>query len=283
MNRFLKEFATFSFLLALTLNATGYALIKSSSQGHAVEASGFYRCLDKARGNLRHSQIFVFGDSVTNQMYPPELNSERINSLTLLMPSTMAGQYLLLRRLAESTDLQGKEVILVLSPQAFASDLSHQSSYHYVLKPFHNNEFQPWEDSVYSDRIASNFLTDLSQLPAIKCSNWNPPVWMRYLDEASPQETEDREGISDFSYHYLNLFIHFTRASGARLRILPTVQRQSKSASSYSDLKSDIRTLQLDSVFEEYFSSFVYIDDQYFVDSAHLRDRQILGENILKL
>ena len=283
MNRFLKEFATFSFLLALTLNATGYALIKSSSQGHAVENSRFYLCLDKAREDLRHSQIFVFGDSVANQMYPPDLNSERINSLALLMPSTMAGQYFLLRRLSESTDLQEKEIVLVLSPQSFTSELSHQSSYHYVLKPFHNREFQPWEDSVYSDRIASKLLADLSQLPAIKCSNWNPPAWMRYLDEANPQEVGDREGISNFSYHYLKRFIRLTQASGAHLRILPTIQRQSKSASSYSDLKSDIRTLQLDSVFEEYFSSFVYIDDQYFVDSAHLRDRQILGENILKL
>jgi hypothetical protein len=165
MKGFLIRLGIFSFLLLAALNATGWLLIKTGRQGHAVENSRIYQSLAKASQELSDSTLFVFGDSVANQMYPPEVTNGRINSLALVMPSTLAGQYFLLRRLAETNNMSGKTVVLIISPQSFAGDLSHDASYHYVLKPFFNREFHPWEDPVFRERVQQNLVAKLSQLP----------------------------------------------------------------------------------------------------------------------
>jgi hypothetical protein len=153
MKRFLLKVGLFSSLLFAVLNVTGWLLIMTRRQGHAVENSQIYLSIDKARHEWDESMVYVFGDSVAHQMYPPEKTNDRINSLALVMPSTMAGQYLLLKRLAAANNLHGKKIVLILSPEGFSLDLSHSASYHYVLKPFFNEEFRPWEDSVFSKRV----------------------------------------------------------------------------------------------------------------------------------
>ena len=265
-------------LLFIVLNAVGYGLIRFNAQGHAVENSRIYLSLKKARNDQSSSEIFVFGDSVANQMYPPETCNAKINSLALLMPSTMAGQYFLVKRFLEENDVSGKQVVLVISPNGLASDLNHDSSFHYVFKPFYNTEFVPWEDSYFASRIESPLLCSLSQLPIIKCSNWNPPKWINYVNQ-----TESNEVVSNLSFTYLRKIMELVKDSGASFQLLPTVQRLSKSNQSYDLLKAAIETNGLPDLFQQYFSRMVFLKDDLFADQAHLRDRSVLGEDILKL
>lgn len=280
MRHFIVKLGVFSGLSFIVLQLVGWVLIYTGQQGHAVENSRIYHSLEKSRIIWAESEIFIFGDSVAYQMYPPETISGRINSLALVMPSTLAGQYFLLQRLSQSSNLKGKTVVLLLSPNGFGSDLSHQSSYHYVLKPFHNDEFQPWSDDYYQTRVRPNMISALSQWPLIKSSNWNPPAWMPYLyqDSIGPWG-----GLSKFSAHYLTEIDSLISEKGALLRILPTVQRLSKSSDSYSELRAGIEVFGLSGLFSEYFENFQYKKDVYFRDGAHVYNRAILGDNLLGL
>jgi len=280
MKLFLIRVGIFALLLFGTLQAIGWALIKTSQQGHSVENSRIYLCLEKARHTWPESEVFVLGDSVANQMYPPETNNGRIQSLALVMPCTLAGQYFLLRRLAETNDLRGKSIVLVLSPEGFAGEFSHSSTYHYVLKPFHNDEFKPWQDAFYQKRVLGNIVSALSQLPMIKCSNWNPPSWIPYLDTDNIVHCE---GLSPFAVHYLKCIEALTEAHGATLRVLPTIQPESEVDREYLSLREGVRRVGLHSLFQEYFTSFHYFPNNAFRDSAHVKNRNILGPNIFGL
>lgn len=280
MKRFLIPLGVFGILVFLTLNAVGWILIRTGKQGHAVENSRIYHCLEKARKPWPGAGVFVLGDSVANQMYPPEGTSGRINSLALVMPSTLAGQYFLLQRLAGTNNLDNCVVALVLSPSGFAGEFVHDSSYHYVLKPFHSNEFRPWEDEFYQARVRTNAVTRLSQWPIVKCSNLNPPEWMPYLNTVALKPSA---GLSTFSEHYLRQINKLVTEGGGTLRILPTIQPKSEAGETYESLKSGIRLAGLDNLFIEYFDRFEYFPDEAFRDGAHVRNREILGNNVLGL
>ena len=280
MRHFLVKLSIFSSVSFVVLQLVGWVLIYTEQQGHAVENSRIYHSIEKSRQTWAKSEVFIFGDSVAYQMYPPETVRGRINSFALVMPSTLAGQYFLLQRLSKSSNLEGKTVVLLLSPNGFGGEFSHQSSYHYVLKPFHNDEFQPWSDDYYEARVKSNMISTVSQWPLIKSSNWNPPEWMPYLhqDAIGPLG-----GLSEFSAHYLTEIDSLMSEKGAYLRILPTVQRLSKATDSYSELKAGIEVFGLSGLFTEYFESFQYKKDVYFRDGAHVYNRAILGDNLLGL
>lgn len=281
MRYFLFRAFAFLVLACIALNAVGYLLIQFNWQGHAVENSRIYFCLAKARQDLSHSDVFVLGDSVAHQMYPPETQSDELNSLAMVMPSTLAGHYFLLARLAKSTKLKDKTIVLVLSPTGFATGPSERASFHYVMKPFYNSEFAPWEDLEFRDRIGSPALCAISQVPMIKCSNWNPPEWMTYLKPVATKEPNP--GLVDWSAHFLGRISQLCELNRAKLRVLPTVQPKSRRDNDYSDLRRSIEAANLSDLFTEYFDSFHYREDHLFKDGAHVADRSVLGDDILQL
>ena len=286
MRQLICKLLFFLSIAFVALNAVGWLLLKYNLQGHAVENSRIYTCLQKARSDQSASRFFVFGDSVANQMYPPEKCNGEINSLALVMPSTMAGQYLLLKRMTETTDIRGKAVVLVLVPSSFNTRLSEKASYHYVLKPFYNAEFSPWSDPFFSKRIASPGIASLSQLPLIKCSNWNPPSWLTYLNSdgsGGDSELGAAEGISEWSAHYLSKIDSLVKEKGGKLKVLPSFQRASLQTKTFENLKADITRLGFTSLFDSYFEQMIYFDDNLFADAAHLKNRAIAGGDILKL
>ena len=247
--------------------------------GHAVENSRLYTCLVKARKTWPETGIFIFGDSVANQMYPPETQSGKINSLTMMMPSTMAGHYFLLERLRESNTLEGRRVVLILLPNSLESELEHKATFHYILKPFYNREFSPWDDPFFQERIDNPAVAALSQLPMIRCSNWTPPSWISYL--AEPEANQP--GISPLNLVYLKKMAQLVNDAGGTFHCLPAIQRESRSGNDYHALREAIHAAGLEDAFDQYFESFLYYPDNLFRDPAHLYDRSILGNNILNL
>jgi len=279
MKSFLIKAVVFITLLLASLNLTGHYLIQSNRMGHAVENSRLYTCLGKARTPWPETGTYIFGDSVANQMYPPETNSGRINSLTMMMPSTMAGHYFLLERLKESNTLKDRQVILILLPNSLETELEHKATFHYILKPFYNREFAPWNDPFFHGRIEKKAVAALSQAPMIRCSNWTPPSWIPYL--AEPEANQP--GISPLNLYYLKKMARLVNDAGGSFLCLPAIQRESRKGNDYHALREAIRSAGLQDAFDQYFESILYYPDELFRDSAHLFDRSILGNNVLNL
>jgi hypothetical protein len=278
MKRFFGVCALFAVVGFVVLNAVGWVLLEYGLQGQAVENGFIYGSIEKARKAWPETEVFILGDSVGNQMYPPEKYAGRINSLTMVMPTTLAGQYFLLRRLAESNDLSGKEIVLLLSPGVFEYDFSRKETFHYILKPFYNAEFSPWNTAPFRERIGSEWVAALSQIPIIRCSNWVPPI--EFLNLPSKQEGR----ISELSLDYLKKIQKLVEDRGGVLKLRCPVQPESKREIFSKNLKSEIARLGLEQMFQGYFESVIFLDDSKFnPDKAHLLNATEFEPNSLKL
>jgi hypothetical protein len=276
MRRFLGVCALFAVVGFVVLNAVGWVLLEYGLQGHAVENGFIYGSIEKARKSWPETEVFVLGDSVGHQMYPPEKYAGRINSLTMVMPTTLAGQYFLLRRLAESNDLSGKEIVLLLSPGVFEYDFSRKETFHYILKPFYNTEFAPWNTAPFRERIGSEWIATLSQIPIIRSSNWVPPIEFLSL----PEKKEGQ--ISELSLAYLKKIQKLVEEKGGFLKLRCTAQPESKRQIFANNLKSEVERLELHQMFDGYFDSVVFLDDSKFnTDKAHLLNADELEPNSL--
>lgn len=278
MKSFLLRLLCFSLLTFVCLNLVGWVLIQTNNQGRAVENVRIYNCLNKAGMTWEDSEVFILGDSVTAQMYPPDKYNGRINSMAMVMPSTLAGQYFLMRKLCDNNNLSGKKIALILLPEVFGHEFDHDWTFHYVLKPFYNSEYRPWEDSVFSDRIEKKWVAWLSQLPMINCSNWKPPLSLKYLADYEPSD-----GISELNRHYLQKMLKLADRESVELKIYSGILRAGRRGEAMSSLKQDITSYGFELAFEDYFDSVVYLKDKLFYDGEHLKSNITLEDNILNL
>lgn len=262
----------------LFLNGVGWLLLRFNAQGHAVENGFIYDSIAKSRQKWPDSEVFILGDSVATQMYPPKEYSGRINSLSMVNPCTLAGQFFLLKRLAEGNELRGKKIILAITPATFGMDFSHKGTFHYVLKPFYNAEFSPWKEEAFKTRIIHTSVAMLSQLPIVRCSNWISPF--TYLKEVSP----NGKFISDINQEYLLKIKSLVEKEGGTLELKCTVQPESKRGSFEEKMKSDILALGLGWVFHGYLESAIYFPDSLFgSDQVHLINPNSAPQNLLNL
>jgi hypothetical protein len=275
---FLIKSGVFLVVAFLFLNGVGWLLLRFNAQGHAVENGFIYDSIAKSRQKWPDSEVFVLGDSVATQMYPPKEYSGRINSLSMVNPCTLAGQYFLLKRLAEGNELRGKKIILAITPATFGMDLSHKGTFHYVLKPFYNAEFSPWKEEAFKTRITNPTLAMLSQLPIVRCSNWISPI--PYLNEVQPNRTF----ISDINHEYLLKIKSLVEKEGGTLELKCTVQPESKRGSFEERMKSDMEAMDLGKIFQGYLESAIYFPDSLFSsDQVHLINPKSAPQNLLSL
>jgi len=275
---FLIQSAKFLILAFVVLNAVGWFLIQFNLQGHAVENGFIYDSIAKARKSWPETEIFLLGDSVATQMYPPKEYSARINSLSMVNPCTMAGQFFLLDRLAESNSLKGKTIVLAITPATFGMDFSHDATFHYVLKPFYNDEFSPWQDNEFINRIQSKIIASLSQLPIIRCSNIIPPT--TYLNPAAPGDFF----ISEINREFLLKIRDLVQQCGGTFVIKCTLQPDSKRGTFEEKMNADIRALNLGEIFDGYIDSSLFLSDSLFgSDKVHLQNADDIQKNVLRL
>jgi hypothetical protein len=105
-------------------------------------------------------------------------------------------------------------------------------------------------------------------------------MWMPYLRH---EALDPGHGMSTFSAHYLRKIRALTKEAGATFRVLPTIQPESKRGREYEELLDGIKRFGLDELFGEYSEAFHYFPDKAFSDGAHVKNRKILGDNVLGL
>ena len=262
----------------LFLNGVGWLLLRFNAQGHAVENGFIYDSIAKSRQKWPDSEVFILGDSVATQMYPPKEYSGRINSLSMVIPCSLAGNYFLLQRLTENNKIKGKKVVLIISPGAFGMEFSHDATFHYVLKPFYNSEFSACKDEAFIARINNPLVAILSQLPIVRCSNWISPL--PYLKEVPP----NKKFISDINHEYLLKIKSLVDEEGGVLELRCTVQPESRRGTYEEKMKSDIEEMGLGRIFQGYLESAIYFPDSLFgSDKVHLDNPKSAPQNLLKL
>lgn len=281
MKRFVRDIVLFLGLSFLALNGVGWALLQMGHMGQQVEAYWIVERFERAAQGDPEATIFVLGDSVAEQMYPADQYRGRITSYTTVMPLTMAGQYHLTEIIDEANDLQGKKVALVVCPQSLGLDLSHLFSFHYVLKPFHNDAHRLAADPYIEERLAMPWVGWLSQLPMVRHSNWRPPAWLRYLNEDALQPVV---GLSNFSKHYLVKMKELVEAEGGEFVILPAVQKESnRDWEAWANIERHAQEYGIASLFTRYREQAIFMDDALFLDDLHLRDANQVEENVFGL
>lgn len=278
VKKFLIQTGKFLLVVFFVLNAAGWILLKFNLQGHAVENGFIYDSIAKARKSWPETEIFLLGDSVATQMYPPKEYSGRINSLSMVNPCTMAGQYLVLKRLAERNNFEGKKIVLAVSPGTFGMDFSHDATFHYVLKPFFNAEFSPWHYGEFMERFNNSAMAWISQLPLVKCSNLVPPF--DYLGEPPVQKWF----ISDLNRKFLLKMDGLVRQKGGIFSLKCTMQPESTKGTFEEKMKIDILALGLGGIFKGYLEGEFFLPDSFFGnDKVHLSNPGELQKNVLNL
>jgi hypothetical protein len=242
-----------------------------------VEGSHIYHAISKTNADS-DAEVIVFGDSVGGQMYHTFDYSGRINSLCTAMPVTLAGQYLLLKAYSDRHPMNGKKVVMILTPQAFESEFDPNFSFHYFLKPFYNSGFKNDFDNYINESFSVRLVNSLSQFPLIKLSNWQPPYFVQYVQVPSKME-----GLSNTSRIYLKKMIRLSNEQQFDLSIKPAILPDTKSGTSFKELQVAISQCGFSDIFDGYFENMKFLDRNLFKDGAHLINPKILPKNILNL
>jgi hypothetical protein len=230
-----------------------------------------YHSIDKSKQKKKVKKLLI-GDSVAAQLYGNTDYNDSIYSLACNQAITLAGQYFLLHNFIEiNKDSLPDEVIFFCNPNSLRNNLD-RLTFQYFLKPFYNDEYKPFIDSVLNERIKTIPLHFISQFPLIKTSSYTPEI-------AVPKNDYFDGIFSPITKDYLKKIESLCKNNGIKFRFAPTPVKKSI-IQTIKQFKIDypIDTLTVDN----YFKDIRAFDDTLFVDDSHFKPEYV-PKDYLKL
>ena len=162
---FILYFFIVTFSVALFLKYTNLYI-------HYVNGSEVYHSINKSK-QKKQTKKLLLGDSVGNQLFSNITNNDTINSLACNQAIGLVGHFLLLNNYLKAGN-QIDIVYLLYGPKSFKNNLDEIYTYHYFLKPFYKEEYQPLFTENVNNQIHKLPYNRLRGIPYILTSNWAP-------------------------------------------------------------------------------------------------------------
>jgi len=230
-----------------------------------------YERIVRSKKKIDSKTIYI-GDSVADQIF--NFKKTR-NSLTCNAAILMAGHYILTYNAIENNP-QIETVVLVSVPQEINTKFERKQVYNNFTLPFFTFEnLKHFDSFLYSkfDQFPRSYLV----LPM--ASKMLP---LSDIDYAQGKKRSDRDILSDVSIHYLLKLNDLCVANNIELKIIspPVSEKLYKKTNNWKKMRTQIRELNLDYLFVDYFKNIRYLSEDKFKDGLHLK-RRYLQESFL--
>ena len=264
MKKFLLHSIIFLLILAVIAQVRPLYLLYKDRYKQTVTGSEIYHSIFKSKQKKKTKKI-ILGDSVGNQLFPNTKNNDSLNSLACNQSIGMVGQYLLLNNYLNAGN-EIDTVYLIYAPTSFQNNLDQVFTYHYFLKPFYNEEYQPLFTETVKEQIHKVPFSSFCRLPFILTSNWAP--------DFTPKDKPTYTFLSTISVEYLKKMKALSVKHHFKLLIIPTPTSMSKKAAIEKMDPNEIVKNDLTAEFGNYFQNIIYLADNYFIDGTHLKKPQ---------
>lgn len=263
MKRFLLNVLLFVIISAVIVSTIGSILYFFISQyGRNFLNNADYKVTQSIirSRDVKKVRKLVVGDSVSASLYG-ECSDSAVYCLSATVALTTVGHYLLCANFFEhNKDQLPEEVVLILNPICWKNTMSGGLFYSTFMKNFYNDEFQPFLDEDEIDYLDGETFSSLCNMRWYQLSPYVPNVH---------QVQPNGDGISPVQYKYVYKMKTLCERSGVKFRLLSGPMRKSLQDEVNRICKSDVAFSE--PLFQDYFDSVKYMDDENFVDQLHLK------------
>ena len=287
MKNFLIKTFIYFITVILSIQIICYIYIKTNFLYGVFNYDGIetYSAIKKSKLKSAKKTLLL-GDSLGKQLFPED--NENYNSLTTNHAISIAGNYFLLKNYLNAGNTI-ESLVIIYNPQSFQNNLDQKLTYHYFLKPFFNND--------YNKYFSNNLLTQIRKIPnknylsipSIKATKWSPsfPLSKKSITIETDEVDNNYEKkksyyLSPISIEYLNMIKGLSIKHRFSIKLLPPPVSTNKKINLIS-FQKEIQKTDLIEEFKFYLNNINYIDDNYFSDGIHLKNKEIINYNRSKI
>lgn len=268
MKKFLKRSLLFILLTALSVEVISAVLIYTDLYLLGYPGRDVYHSIIKSKEKKKSRKVLL-GDSVGQQLFPSNTNNDSINSLACNQAIGVIGQYLLLNNYLNAGN-EIDTVFMIFTPFSFRNNLDQRFTFHYFLKPFATDEYEPLFTETVKQQIGKIPYHQFARVPHILATSWAP--------EFNPPEHHDFTFLSPVSAEYLQKIKNLANRHHFKLIILPTPTRENKKQQIEQIDLNEIDKYHLTAEFKDYFNKIIYLDTLNFIDETHLIHPELFTE-----
>ena len=230
-------------------------------------------------------KTLLLGDSVGKQIFYED--NENYNSLASNQAISIAGNYFLLKNYLNAGNTI-ESLVIIYHPQSFLNNLDQKFTYHYFLKPFFNNDYKKYFSNNLFTQIKKIPNKNYLSIPSIKATNWSPSFPLSKKSITTEMDNLDNNVknksyyLSPISIEYLNMIKSLSIKHRFSIKLLPPPISTNEKINLISFQKETEKT-DLIEEFKFYLNNLYYIDDNYFVDGIHLKNKEIINNNRSKI
>ncbi len=263
MKRFLLKLLFFFIITSSLIYISGDLLYYCISKyGRNFLNNADYKVTESILRSRKHKKVkkLILGDSVASSLYG-ECEDSCVYSLCATVAITPVGHYLLCANFMANNENQlPEEVILILNPLCWTNTMSGGLFYSTFTKNFFNSEFKKYlakEDIAYLNGETYAALCD---------KHWYQ--LSPYIPETYKTQ-ESGKYIAPIQYKYVMMMKCLCDKKGVSFKLYSGPVRESLKAEIERKRQGD--TMCETPLFDTYFSSIQYWDDDCFTDQLHLK------------
>lgn len=263
MKRFLFRLFVFFVFICVIVYCSGNLLYYCISKyGRNFLNNADYKVTESILRSRKHKKVkkLVLGDSVASSLYG-ESEDSCVYSLCATVAITPVGHYLLCANFIDNNEEQlPEEVILILNPLCWTNTMSGGLFYSTFTKNFFNDEFKKFLAKDEIEYLNKETFACLCDQRWYQLSPYIPETY---------QIQESGKCIAPIQYKYVLMMKHLCDKKGITFRLCSGPVR--KSLEEVIERKRQNDDLCENPLFEDYFASIKYLDDDNFVDQLHLK------------
>jgi hypothetical protein len=278
MKRFIIK-AFFLGLSALLMLGGRDLLLDDVSTWHF--ADDVYLAIELSQKPTSYRKV-ILGDSVARQLFHPERQPDSdYYHLTSNQAISMLGQYILLENYLKHNASNTEEVVLVMLPESFDSNLDNKWTFTYFLLPFFSEENEQYISEYASNQIEKYpfyFLSRFKQLRYIA-----KYLRIDYSQFKGDSHHTHEYYLSPISIQYIRRMNKLCDEHNITFRVLPSPLPDEHRNDDYLFMMEQVNDNGLNGLFGEYFQKLSYYPDEVFHDDGlHFRE-DYLDANLLTI
>ena len=270
MTRFIKKIIAAVLIFALSIVAAFiiFALIGANVTGLAGEV--FY-VIDKSEKNSGCPVVYL-GDSVCNQIWPQNEESEKICYLGCNQAITTAGTYLLLKKYLEHNP-QTKEAYYIIVPRNLANNLNLNFTYQYFVIPFLDDAninllTQETRELLY-DKFGRLFLESKIIKGTLLNNNLLMKMYLSHI-QRKPEKIYNHK-LSRTAIIYLEKIRELCRECNVKFLVRPIPMADNEKNYGWEDLQQDINNYNFNDLFGDFLQKIYYYPEDWYRDGVHFK------------
>ncbi|MCF8374291.1 MAG: hypothetical protein K9H64_21900 [Bacteroidales bacterium] len=232
-----------------------------------------YERINRSKQTGNFKRVYI-GDSVGNQLF----NFDSVpNSLCSNAAVSIAGNYILVENLIESNP-KIEEIILVSVPNDIGWNFEQKLTHNNFVKPFLSFRNLKYFEPLLRDKLWEKPASWLFLSYAVKILPLSDVDFSQNNDQSvSYLEEIKLTTLSDIAVLYLKKLDRLCQENQIKLTIVspPVPLHWQSDTNDWAEMRAQIESLGLKSIFKSYLDEIDYYPDDNFQDGLHLKEKFI--------